>query len=390
MTVRLSPGMRAVEPYPFEELDRRIAAARAEGRDLVDLGVGDPRAETPAVVRAALAEAIPEVSSYPRAAGLPELREAIVGWVRRRFGAELDAERHVLPTLGAKELIFSLPQALVDPVAGKDTVIVTSPGYAIPARGARFAGAEVATLTLRAPSFLPDLDALPATTWDRTAILWLNFPNNPTGAAAPVAFLREAAARCRAHGVLLASDEAYVELYVGDEPPAGVLQLDDLTGVLALHTLSKRSAMTGYRSGFAAGDPELIEALRALRPSVGVTPQEFVQRASIVAWNDEEHVRASRADYAAKREPFLELFARTGVGVAGGAGSFYLWVQVPAGRTSMDWALELLERADVVVAPGVFFGPEGEGYVRMAMVPPMADCRRAAQAIEGILAEVSA
>jgi acetylornithine aminotransferase len=189
--------------------------------------------------------------------------------------------------------------------------------------------------------------------------------------------------------VLLASDEAYVELYVGDAP-AGVLQLDDLTGVVVLHTLSKRSAMTGYRSGFAAGDPELIAALRDLRPSVGVTPQEFVQRASIVAWNDEEHVRASREAYAAKREPFLELFERGGIDVAPTAGSFYLWVRVPAGRTSLDWALELLDRADVVVAPGSFFGPEGEGYVRLAMVPSLEDCRRAVSSIEGLLAEASA
>lgn len=387
--MRLSPGMRAVEPYPFEELDRRVAVARAEGRDLVDLGVGDPRTETPAIVRSALADALAPISSYPRAAGLPELREAIAAWVRRRFGSALDPDGHVLPTLGAKELIFSLPQVVLDPAAGKDVVIVTSPGYPIPARGARFAGAEVATLPLGPPTFLPDLDGLPAETWERTAVLWLNFPNNPTGAVAPISFLREAAERCRAHGVLLASDEAYVELYVGDEPPPGVLQLDDLTGVLAVHTLSKRSAMTGYRSGFAAGDPELIRALRDLRPSVGVTPQEFVQRASIVAWGDEGHVRESRAAYATKREPFLELFGRTGVEVAGGAGSFYLWVGVPEGVTSMEWAVELLDRADVVVAPGVFFGPEGEGYVRMAMVPSLEDCYRAAASMGRILAEVS-
>ena len=387
--MRLSPGMRAVEPYPFEELDRRVAVARAEGRDLVDLGVGDPRTETPAIVRSALADALAPISSYPRAAGLPELREAIAAWVRRRFGSTLDPDGHVLPTLGAKELIFSLPQVVLDPAAGKDVVIVTSPGYPIPARGARFAGAEVAKMPLGPPTFLPHLDGLPAETWERAAVLWLNFPNNPTGAVAPISFLREAAERCRAHGVLLASDEAYVELYVGDEAPPGVLQLDDLTGVLAVHTLSKRSAMTGYRSGFAAGDPELIRALRDLRPSVGVTPQEFVQRASIVAWGDEGHVRESRAAYATKREPFLELFGRTGVEVAGGAGSFYLWVAVPEGVTSMEWAVELLDRADVVVAPGVFFGPEGEGYVRMAMVPSLEDCYRAAASMGRILAEVS-
>jgi succinyldiaminopimelate transaminase len=390
VTVPRSPGLRAVDPYPFEELDRRVAEARAAGRRPIDLGVGDPRGETPRIVRDALVAAVGAVSSYPRAAGIPELREAIAGWVRRRFGASLDPDLHVLPTLGAKEIVFSLPQAVVDPGAGKDVVITTTPGYPIPERGARYAGAEVVRLTLRPPGFVPDLDELPEDTWRRAAICWINFPNNPTSAVAPLAFLEAAAERCRAYDVLLASDEAYVELTAGPDPAPGVLQLHDLSNVLAVHTLSKRSSMTGYRSGFVAGDPDLVGALRALRPSVGVTPQEFVQRASAVAWSDDAHVEANRAAYAAKRARFLEVFDRAGVRVAGTEGAFYLWVEVPAGRTSLAWAIDLLERADVVVAPGSFFGPQGEGYVRVAMVPSPEECERAALSIERSLAEVSA
>jgi acetylornithine aminotransferase len=390
MTFPRSPALRAVEPYPFEALDRRVAEARAAGRDLVDLGVGDPLGETPRIVRDALVAALGPVSSYPRAAGLPELREAAAGWARRRFGAELDPDRHVLPTLGAKEIVFSLPQAVVDPASGKNVVITTAPGYPIPERGARFAGAEVFRLPLRPPSFVPDLDEVPDDIWRRAALLWLNFPNNPTSAIAPLAFLEAAAERCRAHDALLASDEAYVELWAGPDPAPGALQLADLTNVVALHTLSKRSSMTGYRSGFVAGDPELIGALRALRPSVGVTPQEFVQLASAVAWSDDEHVAANRASYLAKRALFLEVFERAGVKVAATEGAFYLWVEVPDRNSSVDWALHLLDRADVVVAPGSFFGPEGAGYVRLALVPGFEDCERAARAIEGALAEVSA
>ena len=204
---------------------------------------------------------------------------------------------------------------------------------------------------------------------------------------APLAFLAAAAERCRAHDVLLASDEAYSELWFGDEPPPGALQLGDLTNVLAINTLSKRSSMTGYRSGFAAGDPTLIGALKALRPSVGVTPQEVVQRASVAAWHDETHVEDNRRRYAAKRRVFLDLFERRGVEVAGSEATFYLWVKVPGGRPSLDWAVELLDRAGVVVAPGSFFGPEGEGFVRIAMVPTLADCREAADAIDGLLAD---
>jgi acetylornithine aminotransferase len=380
-----------VEPYPFEALDRRKAEALDAGRTIMDFGVGDPREETPAIVRDALADAIGPISSYPRAAGLPALRRAIAAWVDRRSGVSLDADTQILPTLGSKELVFSLAQAVLDPADGRDLVLTTAPGYPIPERGARYAGGEVVRLPLtEARGFLPDLAAVPDDVWRRAALLWVNYPNNPTGAVAPLSFYEDAAERCRTHDVLLASDEAYSELWFGDAPPPSALQVGDATNLIVLQTLSKRSSMTGYRSGFAAGDPDLIGALQRLRPAVGVTPQEFVQRASIVAWGDERHVEQNRGRYAAKRAIFLELFARHGLHFAGSEATFYLWVAVPGGRTSLDWALDLLDRADVVVAPGSFFGPEGEGFVRMAMVPTLAECERAAASLDRIFAGVSA
>jgi succinyldiaminopimelate transaminase len=389
--IHFSPGVRSVEPYPFEELDRRVKAAIDEGRSPVDFGVGDPRDETPTFIRDALTSSVGAVSSYPRAAGLLELRRAIASWVERRFGVTADPDHEIQPILGSKELVFSLAQIVVDPAAGKDLVITTAPGYPIPERGARFAGAEVIRLPLTEErGFLPDLDAVPQDVWTRASILWLNYPNNPTGAVAPLAFLEDAAARCRAESVLLASDEAYSELWFGDAPPPGVLQLADRANVVAINTLSKRSSMTGYRSGFVAGDHRVIDALRRLRPSMGVTPQTFVQRASIAAWEDEDHVAKGRARYAEKRRVMLEVFARRGIHVAASEATFYLWVAVPDGRRSYDWAIELLDRGDVVVAPGAFFGLEGEGYVRMAMVPMLADCERAAEVLDGLLAEVRA
>jgi acetylornithine aminotransferase len=389
--VHLSPAIRDVEPYPFEELDRRKKSALNAGRHLIDFGVGDPREETPRFIRDALAGALEPISSYPRAAGLPELRDAIAGWTERRFGVTLDPERDILPTLGSKELIFSLAQAIADPAAGKDLVLATAPGYTIPERGAAYAGLEVRRLPLtEANGFLPDLDAVPEETWRRAAVLWLNYPNNPTGAVAPLGFLQDAAERCRDHDVVLASDEAYIELWFDEGPPPSALQAGDLSHVAAIHTLSKRSSMTGYRSGFLAGDPALVAALRRLRPSVGVTPQEFVQRASVAAWGDEEHVGENRERYAAKRRVFLDLFARHGVRVAGSAATFYLWVEVPGHRPSREWSLELLDRLGVVVAPGSFFGPEGEGYVRIALVPRLDECERAVALLDGMLAEVRA
>src|SRR5262249_1069784 len=285
---------------------------------------------------------------------LPELCAAIAAWVARRFGSSVDPDTEIQPTLGSKEIVFSLAQLLLDPAAGKDLVLATAPGYPIPERGARFAGRDVVRLALAAErGFLPDLAAVGDDTWARGSILWLNYPNNPTGAVAPLTFLEEAADRCRTHGVLLASDEAYSELWFGGAPPPGVLQLADRTNVLAINTLSKRSSMTGYRSGFVAGDPGVISSLRRLRPASGVTPQTFVQRASVAAWEDEAHVEDMRARYAAKRRVLLDVFVRHGVRVAGSEATFYLWVAVPGGRPSLDWALELLEH-DLVVAPGSF------------------------------------
>jgi acetylornithine aminotransferase len=384
--MRLSPGIRNAEPYPFEELDRRKQEAFDAGRELIDFGVGDPRDETPAFIREALRDAIVPTSSYPRAAGLPELREAIVEWVRRRFDVALDPATDLIPTLGSKESIFSLAQAALDPASGRDLVAVTAPGYTIPERGARFVGGDVVRLPLTAPDFLPDLDGVGTDTWDRTAILWLNYPNNPTGAVAPLAFLERAAALARRHDFLLALDEAYSEVWFDAGPPVSGLELPDRTNIAVLNTLSKRSNMTGYRSGFVAGDPQLIAALKALRPSTGVTPQEFVQRASVAAWRDESHVREQRSRYAVKRAIFRELFAAKGIDVAGSVAGMYLWVAVPGGRPSLVWALELLDLG-IVVAPGSSFGPEGEGYVRMAMVPTLEDCRRAVGVLGGALAD---
>ena len=192
--MELSPAIRETEPYAFEALDRRRAEAARSGRTLVDFGVGDPREVTPAFIRDALAAAVEPISSYPRAAGLPELRQAIAGWIDRRFGAAVDPDTRILPTLGSKEMVFSLAQTVVDRAGGRDLVLDTTPGYPVPGRGGRYAGAEVRGLPLREERrFLPDLDAVDRDTWRRTAVLWLNYPNNPTGATVPLAFLERAA-----------------------------------------------------------------------------------------------------------------------------------------------------------------------------------------------------
>ena len=248
------------------------------------------------------------VAGYPKAEGLPELRAAIATWLARRFGADLDPATEIVPTLGSKEAIFGLAQVVGGPGA---RVAVTTPGYPVPARGALFAGAEVVELRLEAANgWLPDLDAVD---WDGVAILWLNSPNNPTAVAAPLAFYERAAALAREHGFVLACDEAYSELWFSGDPPASALQIADRTNVLVFNTLSKRSSMPGYRLGFAAGDPDLVAALKRYRPNVGTAPPAFVQRAAVVAWGDEDHVVETRARYAAERDVLLPALRATGL-----------------------------------------------------------------------------
>jgi acetylornithine aminotransferase len=245
-------------------------------------------------------------------------------------------------------------------------------------RGALFAGARVEALPLsEVDGFLPDLDAVPEETWRRTALVWTNYPNNPTGATAPLALYERLAALARRHDFVFASDEAYSELYFG-EPPVSALQLDDRRNVVVVNTLSKRSSMTGYRSGFVAGDPQLIAALKAYRPNVGTAPQEFVQRASVAAWGDEEHVARTRARYRAKRDLLLAALSQARLRVAGGDATFFLWIASPEGESSEIFAARLLADG-IVVAPGSFFGGHGEGFVRMALVPTLEDCERAAE-----------
>jgi succinyldiaminopimelate transaminase len=382
--VPVSPILERQTTYPFVRLNEAARRVQARGIDVIDFGMGDPREPTDPRIRQALIDGLRDRMGYPAAVGLPELRDAIAAWAERRFGAMLDPETEIIPTLGSKEAIFTFALAVVDVDGARDTVAYTDPGYPVYERGALFAHARPLPLPLREEhGFLPDLDAIDDETWPRLAVFWINYPNNPTAATAPLAFYERLAALAREHGFVIASDEAYTELWF-DEPPASALQLADRTNVVVFNTLSKRSSMTGYRSGFAAGDPALIAALKAFRPTVGTAPQEFVQRASVVAWGDEDHVAETRERYGRKRALFLDLFERKGLRVAGSDATMYLWVAVPDGETSESFAERLLEHG-VLVAPGSYLGAAGEGYFRVALVPSEEECASAVEILERVL-----
>ena len=375
--MQLSPVLTELTQYPFTRLDDWKAEARAEGVELIDFGMGDPREVTPAFIREALAAAIEPVSSYPRSTGLPELREAIAGWLERRFGVAADPATEIVPTLGSKEAIFSFAQVAL---GEKRLVAIPEPAYPVYERGTLFANGGVVTVPLTEDAgWLPDLDAFDA--WDEIALFWVCYPNNPTGAVAPLSFYEELAARAREHGFLLCSDEAYSELWF-DEPPVSALQVEDRSNVVVFNTLSKRSSMTGYRSGFVCASVEICDALRAFRPTVGTAPQEFVQRASVAAWSDERHVEDVRALYRRKRDTLLPALEERGLRLAGSEATFYLWVDV--GGPSEELARRLLAHG-IVVAPGSFFGAAGEGYARFALVPTQEECERAAAILREVL-----
>jgi succinyldiaminopimelate transaminase len=370
----LNPVLADLPAYPLARMDERRRELEEKGVRLFDFGTGDPREPTDERIRQALITGVPETSRYPSAAGTRGLREAFAGFMGRRHGVSLDPDTEVMPAAGSKEAIFHAPLAFVHPSHERRGVAYGTPGYPVYERGALFAGGEALPVKLSKKEdfllFTRTLD--PA----KTRAVWINYPHNPTGATATRAYLEETASFCREHDILLFSDECYNDVYSGTPPPSILEVTRERT--LAFVSLSKRSGMTGYRSAMIAGDPELIAALKKLRPSIGVASPGFVQRAATAAWSDDAHVRERNHIFAAKRTLFESFFERVGLRWTPTNASLYLWVEVPEGYGGDDetYALKLLERG-ILVAPGSSFGPGGEGYFRVALVPSVDECEAA-------------
>lgn len=355
----------------------------ADGQTLIDFSIGDPREPTWPAIRHAVVDAIPEASRYPTTAGLTELRAAVAGYVKRRFGVTVDPDIQVMPTSGAKEAIFSTPLAFVDRTRG-DAVGFPDPGYPVYARGATLAGARAVPIVTDATT-LVSAGAVPAALWPELALLWLCTPSNPTGAVSQSSDLTEIIATARRHGVVVASDECYADLYEeGDELPPSILQVagPGSEGALAFLSLSKRSGMTGYRSGAIVGDAAAIERIHRLRTATGTASPEFVQAGAVVAWSDDDHVAERRRIFSAKRSVLREALESAGVTVVGSRAGIYLWVDCAADDISV--ASRLLA-AGIMVSPGSIFGSRGVGHIRLALVPSVDQCAAAGDVLARLL-----
>ena len=395
----MNTDLLQLQPYPFEKLRALLGSVKpAADKRAIALSIGEPKHESPAFVAQAMADNLDKLAVYPSTIGLPALRQAIGQWCERRFGVPagwLDADRHILPVNGTREALFAFTQAVVNR-ADDGLVVSPNPFYQIYEGAALLAGATPHYLPcLESNGFNPDFDAVPAEVWKRCQILFLCSPGNPTGALVPMDTLKKLIALADEHDFVIAADECYSELYFDeDAPPPGLLTAcaelgrSDFKRCVVFHSLSKRSNLPGLRSGFVAGDAEIIKPFLLYRTYHGCAMPVQTQLASIAAWQDEAHVRENRDQYRAKYDAVLDILQPV-LDVQRPDGSFYLWAKVPGGDA--EFTRDLFEAQHVTVVPGSYLSREvdgvnpGAGRVRMALVAPLAECIEAAERIRDFL-----
>jgi LL-diaminopimelate aminotransferase len=385
--VRFARRLDEVPPYLFAELERKIAAKRQEGIEVISLGIGDPDLPTPEAVVEAGAAALrdPGTHQYPSNQGSLEFREAAAGFYRDRFGVELDVASEVIPVLGGKEAVGHIALACLDP---GDVCLSPEPGYPPYTSGPVFAGAEVHYLPLTEErSFFPDLDAIPDEVASRANLLYLDYPNNPTGAIVPDGAFDRAVAFARKRGLIVVHDNAYSEITFDGYVAPSFLETPGAKEVgVEIFSLSKGWNMTGWRCGLIAGNAELVERYRGLKANLDSGLFEAVQRAAAVALTQErEFPRQMSKVYARRRDLLVEALAQIGLEVEPPQATPYFWVRVPEGHTSESFASLVLDQANVVVSPGPGYGPSGEGFVRLSLTVPDERLEEAVRRIESSL-----
>ncbi len=390
MRISISDRLSRLSGYAFAEVDNEVAKLRKSGIEPIDFGVGDPKEPTPKIVRDAIKKAVDarKGSGYPNYIGTDEYRRAISEWCKKRFGVSLDYQKEITSAIGAKEAVFNFPEAFLNP---GDYAIMPNPGYPPYERGTLFAeGRPFFVPLLKENNFLMDLSAIPEEIVKKSKILWINYPNNPTGAIAKEEFFREAIDFGHDNNIIVASDECYTEIYF-HEKPHSVLE-HSREGVISFQSLSKRSAMTGYRIGWAAGDENIISAFKKLKTNIDSGTATFIQDAAVSALSDEKHVDKMRADYKRKMETLVRALASAGLEGSAPDATMYIWQRAPEGMNSVDFAKRLLQKEiAVVVTPGEWISKTfnglnpGNDFVRFALVPTLEETKEAARRIEANL-----
>lgn len=383
-TERLSKRLSQLPPYLFAEIDRLKGDLLAKGMDVIDLGVGDPDLPTPPHIVEALKRAAEDPANhrYPSYSGMKDFKVAVARWYERRFFVRVDPETEVVSLIGSKEGIAHIPLAFVDP---GDVVVVPDPGYPVYQAGTVFAGGVPFFLPLREErGFLPDLQEIPKDVAKRAKMMFLNYPNNPTGATATLDFFTEAVKWARENQVILCHDAAYTEVSFDGYKAPSILQVEGAKEVaIEFHSLSKTFNMTGWRVGFAVGNPEIVGGLGRIKTNVDSGIFQAVQWAGIAAldgppsWVDENN-----RVYAERRDVLVGGLRKAGFHVLSPKATFYVWVKVPKGETSQEFASRLLSRTAIVATPGNGFGRFGEGFVRMTLCAPVERIKEAVKRIE--------
>jgi LL-diaminopimelate aminotransferase len=372
--MRPSSRLEQIPPYLFAELERKVATKRAAGVDVISLGIGDPDTPTyPPIVEAAQrAVADPSTHTYPSNRGRPEFREAVAAFYRRRFGVSLDPETEVMPAIGAKECIFNLNLAFLDP---GDIALAADPGYPVYTGGPLLAGAEPVLMPLLAVrGFAPDLEAIPPAALEKARLMFLNYPNNPTGAVLPEGLFEDAIALARAHDILIVHDNAYSETtYDGYVAPSFLATQGAKDVGVEVFSLSKGYNMTGWRCAAIVGNADAISHYWRLKSNVDSGLFEAIQLAGVAALAPEvdAEVKAMNAVYQRRRDLVCDALAQSGVRVTPPKGTIYIWAPVPQGfATAAEYCEHVLEEAAVVISPGGAYGPNGEGYFRISLTTP--------------------
>jgi len=383
MKIERAERIKKLAPYLFVELDKAKRKAREEGRDIIDLGIGDPDIPTPDFIIDALTKAArdPKNHRYPLDQGLPEFRKAIAAWFLKRYGVTLDPDTEILPLIGSKEGIAHMPLAFVNP---GDAVLVPDPCYPPYKSGTYFAGAEPILMPLLEKNrFLPDLKGINHAILHKARMIFLNYPNNPTGAVCDKKFFKDVVDFAKKHNMIVCQDAAYSEMgYDGYKAPS-IFEVEGARDVaIEFHSLSKTFNMTGWRIGFACGNRELVEGLAKIKSNIDSGVFFAIQWAGVAALaNYDKHMKRVSKIYEERRDVLVNGLKTLGWDVASPSATFYVWTKVPHRFTSAAFSKTLLEKCDIVATPGNGFGENGEGYVRFALT---VDKRRIKEAVERI------